>query len=108
MSERVRIEHYEAEDVHRRVREYAGKDIREDIHTLLEEFASDVRSDDASIYSTVSSILDLIPLQSHMNRVRVEDLVNDIGEVYERALARAHSHVNDKLAVAEVVDDARA
>lgn len=97
MAERVRIMHYEADSVHRMVREYVGKDIRGDIHTLLEEFAADVRSDDASIHSTLQSIVDLIPLQSPMNPVRAEDLVNAIGEVYETALGRRDARVNDTL-----------
>ena len=63
MSERVRIEHYEAEDVARIVENY---------------------------------------MDWHMS---AEDLVNAIGEVYERALARRHQHINAKLIEAEATSD---
>jgi hypothetical protein len=72
MSERVRIEHYEAEDVRRILANY-GKQRN---------------------YSAGSTRGDY----------QIEDLVNAIGEVYERALARRHSRVNDKLAVAEIAE----
>jgi hypothetical protein len=66
MSERVRIEYYEAEDVER----------------IVEDFM-DWRN-------------------WHMS---AEDLVNAIGEVYERALARRHQHINAKLIEAEATSD---
>ena len=90
MSERVRIHHFEAEDVHRAVVAYADVDLHRDLRGLLEELVEATREDDSfpNIDSTLASIAELTPLQSPVRITQAEDLVNAIGEIYERALAR--------------------
>jgi len=91
MAERVRIEHYEAEDVHNIVKEYAGgSSLRERIKALLQDLVDDARDEggDPDPASTTEDILALMPMESPARTFIVEDLVNRIGEIYERAMAR--------------------
>jgi hypothetical protein len=95
-SKRVRIEHFEAEDARRIVAEYVGRPMcsvsRSDLEAVLEGLDTDNGED---LSDAIEEIINMIGPQSNdaVDGVAAEDLVNAIGEIYEKARLRRHGGV---------------
>jgi hypothetical protein len=95
MSGEIRLLPFEAEDVHRMVLEYMGDQPKRisyaDIQDIIEENTSGEADQTVDSDKGASQIVDLVneePDRAPANLPRVQDLVNAIAAVYEKARLR--------------------